>query len=271
MNAIEFKNVSLSYGKDNKVLDNISFEIKEGEFVSLIGANGAGKSSIAKLIINLIEPRKGSIKVFDIDVNQKNAAKVRYFTGYVFQNPDNQFVGNTVADDVAFRLENNCIPQKDMDSIIDKTLNEVGMIDYKNYEPQLLSGGQKQRIAIASNLVTDLKVIIFDESTSMIDPEGRQEVIQNILKIKKNNPQLTILYITHNMEEVLFTDRTLVLNNHKIAYDGKPEDLFINTKKLEEFNLKAPFKYEFFNKLKSNGYDINLSDNIEEISKKICQ
>lgn len=271
MKAVELKNVSLAYEKDTQILNRVSFSIEEGEFVSLVGANGTGKSSIAKIIMGLVTEDSGSVKVFDIEKNSKNTAEIRSFSAYIFQNPDNQFIGNTVADDVAFRLENNLVPQKDMDSIIDNVLKDVGMTKFKHYEPQLLSGGQKQRVAIAANLVCPLKLIIFDESTSMIDPEGREEVISSILKIKKENPNMTILYITHNMEETLMSDRVLVLDNGTIAYDGTPKSLFLNDELLSKFKLKEPFKFELYKKLNSIGIKVNLDDSIEEIAKKICQ
>lgn len=270
-NIVEFEHVTLIYDKTNVVLNDISFNIKQGEYVSLIGANGAGKSTIARLIMGLVEKTKGTIKISDIEINEKNIDSLRKEIGMVFQNPDNQFIGNTVADDVAFRLENIKMKQSLMDDIIDSKLKEVDMLQFKKYEPSNLSGGQKQRIAIAANIVCDLKLLILDEATSMIDPKGRNEIAQVISRIREENPNIAILAITHNMEEVLYSSRAIVLNENNIQFDGTPHDLFTNVELLNKFKLKEPFKYELVRKLNNEGFAVNLEDSTDEIANKICQ
>lgn len=268
MAIIQFKNVCLSYDESVNVLDNVSFSIEKGEKVALIGENGSGKSSIGKLILSLIKANSGEIFVFDKNINilqKEDKQKI----GMVFQNPDNQFIGNTVADDVAFGLENRNIPSKDMDKIIDEKLNEVDMIDYKNYQPAYLSGGQKQRVAIASNIALDLAIMVFDEATSMLDPKGIFEVNKVIDKIKENNPELTLLLITHNMEEVLSCDKVLALKNHRIVFCGSPNQLFKNKKLCDFINIIPPFKYNLVHKLNEIGINVDFDDNTKEIKEKI--
>jgi energy-coupling factor transport system ATP-binding protein len=276
MKCVEFKNVSLRYEKDVELLKDINFSIEEGEIVSIIGANGVGKSTIAKMIMGLLSANSGSITVFGLPIdsnnsNDRNIEKIRSQAGYVFQNPDNQFVGNTVADDVAFRLENNLVKQKEMDKIIDDKLIEVGMLDYKKYEPSSLSGGQKQRVAIASNIVVPLKLLILDESTSMIDPKGKKDIINIVLNVKKENPNMTIIMITHNMDETLFSNRVLVVDNGVIAFDGAPKTLFQNNELLQRFQLNEPFNFELAKKMSENGYDVSYDSSYEEMVNKLCQ
>lgn len=260
MNNIKFNNVSFSYEKDDKnmILDHISFSIENGKYVGIVGKNGSGKSTIAKLIAGLIKPLNG-----EIIINKDNRI------GYVFQNPDNQFVGVTVADDIAFGLENLNVSQSEMDIIIDRVLSQVDMINFKNYEPQLLSGGQKQRIAIASNLAMNLSIIIFDESTSMLDPIGKKEINELIEEIRNTNKDMIIIKISHDLEEISKCDNILVINNHKIVFNDKPENLFINYNLCIECNLNIPFKYELINKLKSIGMNLSLNDNDNIIRNKI--
>ena len=184
MAVLEIKDIVFRYEEnEDMILNHVSFSLEKGEFVSIVGKNGCGKSTLAKLIVKLIKPQEGEI-IFNSNT------EIKKNIGYVFQNPDNQFVGNTVADDIAFGLENKRIPQKEMDPIIDDVLKKVDMINFKKYEPQLLSGGQKQRVAIASNLALDLSVIIFDESTSMLDPKGKEEINELIKKIKSKKVDL---------------------------------------------------------------------------------
>lgn len=265
MKAVEFSNVTLKYD-ENVVLDNISFVIEKGEFVSIIGYNGAGKSSIGKIIAGLLKPTEGLVKVFDSE-SKKNQR-----VGMVFQNPDNQFVGNTVADDIAFGLENRQIKQQDMDPIIDKNLIKMGMLAYKHYEPGLLSGGQKQRVAIAGNLALNLDLLIFDEATSMIDPKGQREVNDTIINLKEENPDFTIIQITHNMEEVLNSNRVLVINDGKIDFDGKPDELFSNDEIVSKNHLDRPFLFEIISKLKKIGFNVNYSMSEKEVLEVLlCQ
>ena len=260
MSVLEIKNVTFKYDEEKDVIVNhVSFSLEKGEFVSIVGRNGCGKSTIAKLIVKLIKPLEGEI-IF----NNENDKKI----GYVFQNPDNQFVGNTVADDIAFGLENKRIPQKEMDPIIDDVLKKVDMIDFKKYEPQLLSGGQKQRVAIASNLALGLSVIIFDESTSMLDPKGKEDINNLIKTLRKENPEMVIIQITHSMDEVLNCDRVIALENGSIYFDGKPDAFFKNVAVLEHLSIVPPFKYAIYNHLKKKNINININDSYEEVRRK---
>lgn len=260
MNKIEFKDVSFSYDKESKnmVLDHISFSIENGKYVGIVGKNGSGKSTIVKLIAGLLKPLNGET----IIEKEKRI-------GYVFQNPDNQFVGITVKDDIAFGLENLRVPQNEMDPIIDKALSQVDMINFKNYEPQLLSGGQKQRVAIASNLAMNLSIIIFDESTSMLDPIGKKEINDLINSIRELNKDLIIIKISHDLEEISKCDNVFIINEHKIVFNDKPENLFLNYELCKECNLNIPFKYELINKLNDLNVNVNLDDNDETIREKI--
>ena len=262
MAILEIKDIVFRYeeGKD-MIINHVSFSLEKGEFVSIVGKNGCGKSTLAKLIVNLIKPQEGEI-IF----NKENEDKK---IGYVFQNPDNQFVGNTVADDIAFGLENKKIPQKAMDPIIDDVLKKVDMINFKKYEPQLLSGGQKQRVAIASNLALGLSVLIFDESTSMLDPKGKEEVNQLIKQLRIENPDIVIIQITHAMDEVLNGDRVIALEKGVIFYDGKPDEFFKNSAVLKDLGISAPFKYALFNHFKEKNIDIDINDTYEEMRNKI--
>ena len=263
MAVLEIKDIVFRY-EENKdmILNHVSFSLEKGEFVSIVGKNGCGKSTLAKLIVKLIKPQEGEI-IFNVD--NENKKKI----GYVFQNPDNQFVGNTVADDIAFGLENKRIPQKDMDPIIDDVLKKVDMIDFKKYEPQLLSGGQKQRVAIASNLALDLSVIIFDESTSMLDPKGKEEINALISLLRKENPDIVIIQITHAMDEVVNGSRVIALDNGRIYFDGNPDEFFKNSEILEHLKINAPFKYSIYNFLKNKNINVNIDDTYEELRDKI--
>lgn len=270
MPIIQFKNVYLSYDEGVNVLDNVSFNIEKGDKIALIGENGSGKSTIGKLILSLLKPNKGEIFIFDKNINNLSKNDKQKI-GMVFQNPDNQFIGNTVADDVAFGLENRNIPSKEMDKIIDEKLKEVDMLEYKNYQPSYLSGGQKQRVAIASNIALDLSIIVFDEATSMLDPKGILEVNKIISRIKENNKDLTIILITHNMEEVLSCNKVFALKNHKLAYIGTPDLLFKNKTMCEKINIVPPFKYSLVHKLKDIGVDVSFSDSLDIVKEKIIR
>lgn len=264
MAILEIKDITFKYEEEkDMIINHVSFSVEEGEFISIVGRNGCGKSTIAKLIVNLIKPTSGEIK-FNIDEK-----KINKTIGYVFQNPDNQFVGNTVADDIAFGLENKLINQKEMDPIIDDVLNKVDMIEFKRYEPQLLSGGQKQRVAIASNLALGLSMIIFDESTSMLDPKGKEEINKLIKLVREENPKMIVIQITHSMDEVLNSDRVIALDKGAVYFDGKPDEFFKNSAVLEYLGISAPFKYALFNHFKSKNIILDINDTYEEMRDKI--
>jgi len=263
---IRLENISYSYDNKNLALKNVSIDIKEKSKTVIVGHNGSGKSTIAKLICGLLNFSHGKLFLFGNEANNKNIDSLRQDIGIVFQNPDNQFVGATVRDDIAFGLENKCVPQKEMDSIINKFAKEVGMIEFLDKEPANLSGGQKQRVAVASILALDSKVVILDEATTMLDPAGKKEINDLVDKIKRENPDLTIISITHNVDEVLTADNIIVMNKGEVFYNGDLNG-FINLD-LNSINLKKPFIYEVNDKLKEKGIDIgNFKDESELISK----
>lgn len=273
--AVEFKDVSFTYPDTKKaILDQISFKIKRGSWTSLIGHNGSGKSTISKLINGLLLPDSANnsrITVLGMTLNQKTVWDVREKVGIVFQNPDNQFVGATVGDDVAFGLENRAVPREQMVKIVRKVLADVGMLDYIDAEPANLSGGQKQRVAIAGILAVEPKIIILDESTSMLDPKGREQVLKIIKHLKKEK-NLTVISITHDIDEANMADDVIVLNDGKILAQGTPTEIFSKTEMLQEIGLDIPFVQKLINKLNEVG--ISVPKNIktkDELKQYLCQ
>ena len=232
MKSIIIKDLNFGYSSKKLVLKNINLEINEGEFVAILGHNGSGKSTLAKILVGLNDIHynqtkelinNGQVIINGLELNEENIYEIRKNIGIVFQNPDNQFVGVTVKDDIAFGLENRQMPKEKMEEIIYKYSEIVGMNKFLDHNPEQLSGGQKQRVAIASVLAFMPSVIIFDEATSMLDPLGVKEVndVINSLKGKK-----TILTITHNLSEAVRADRIVVLNQGEIVLNGKPEEVF---------------------------------------------
>lgn len=270
MAVIELKNLSFSYDNESKALDDVSLIINKGEYVSIVGHNGSGKSTLAKLLVGLLAPSDGNIIINDIVLTSKTAPQIREDMALVFQNPDNQFIGATVEDDIAFGLENHRIPHKDMQAIIDDYAKKVGMIDYLKKEPSHLSGGQKQRVAIAGALALSPKILILDEATSMLDPKGKREITELILKLRKLNEDLTIISITHDIEEAYTSQRVIALNTGKIAFDGKPQDMFAHRDVFNELHLSTPFVLEMQNKLKDIGIETK-ADNIDSLAEAIWQ
>lgn len=269
--VIKVENLSFSYEKEKKILHNVSFSINKGEYVTLIGHNGSGKSTLAKLLSYILEPNKGKIYIDNEELNEKNIKNIRNKIGIVFQNPDNQFIGSTVEDDIAFGLENRNIKQEEMKKIVKEYSKKVGMENYLTKEPEELSGGQKQRVAIAGILALKLKIMIFDEATSMLDPEGVEEIRNLILKMKKENPDLTVISITHDIEEAYLSDRVIVLNEGKIYKNDIPSKVFENEEEMKKINLDIPFVLKIKNKLKTKGIEIDENiKTIEELAKYIC-
>ena len=260
MNAIEFKNLSFSYRASRKILDDVTLSIKKGEYISIVGHNGSGKSTLAKLMIGLIAPNKGSIFINGEELTRKSVNQLRQQMAMVFQNPDNQFIGATVEDDIAFGLENHQVPHNDMKAIVENFAKKVGMGDYLTKEPSRLSGGQKQRVAIAGALALSPKILILDEATSMLDPRGKREITEVVMKLKEADPELTVVSITHDIEEAYLSDHVIVLGNGKVVFDGKPEEAFKNKEKFEELHLATPFIFEMKEKLKEAGIDVNGND-----------
>ncbi|HIX71243.1 MULTISPECIES: energy-coupling factor ABC transporter ATP-binding protein [Enterococcus] len=254
---IELKNITFKYDPEDArpALNDVSLSIQKGEWVAIIGHNGSGKSTLAKTINGLLLPQAGTVKVGNLELNEENIWEIRKMVGMVFQNPDNQFVGSTVEDDVAFGMENQGIPREDMLTRVQNALEQVKMTDFKTREPARLSGGQKQRVAIAGVVALSPEIIILDEATSMLDPEGREEVIATIQKIKEQN-DLTVLSITHDIDEAANASRVLVMREGQLIDEGTPEKIFSAGPKLIELGLDLPFPEKLKAALKARGVDV---------------
>jgi ABC-type cobalt transport system, ATPase component len=254
---IELNNLTFKYQDtdDRAALNDVSLSINEGEWVAIIGHNGSGKSTLAKTINGLLLPESGTVKVGDYQLNEENIWSIRKMVGMVFQNPDNQFVGATVEDDVAFGLENQGIPRDEMVERVKGALEQVRMSEFFTKEPVRLSGGQKQRVAIAGVVALRPNIIILDEATSMLDPEGRAEVIATIKKIKDEN-NLTVLSITHDIDEAANANRVLVMRQGQLVSEGTPEEIFSAGPKLIEMGLDLPFPEKLKQALKEQGIQV---------------
>ena len=251
---IEIKNLKFKYHQDQPsyILDDVSFHVKHGEWLSIVGHNGSGKSTTARLIGGLLVAGSGQIIVDGRELTEETVWDIRDKIGMVFQNPDNQFVGATVEDDVAFGLENKGLPYKEMVSRVQEALSFVGMMDFKDREPARLSGGQKQRVAIAGIIAMRPSILILDEATSMLDPEGRQELIQYIEDIRQQYG-MTVLSITHDLDEVAMSNRVLVLKQGKVESISSPRELFSRGSELVDLGLDIPFSALLTQKLKNQG------------------
>jgi len=253
---IEFRNVSFRYSEEQPwVLKDCTFDIYEHEWVAIIGHNGSGKSTIAKLMNGLLFPEEGEIFIDGKLLDESSVWDIRKEVGMVFQNPDNQFVGTTVQDDVAFGMENRGVPREEMLRQIDYTLNAVGMTDYLLTEPHKLSGGQKQRVAIASVLAISPSVLIMDEATAMLDPLGRSEIMDTVSYVQEQN-DISLITITHDLNEVVQADRVIVLNQGEIWDEGGPRDIFSKKERLREIGLDVPFISILADALKKEGIPI---------------
>ncbi|AGQ24154.1 Energy-coupling factor transporter ATP-binding protein EcfA1 [Lactobacillus helveticus] len=274
-NAIEFKHVKFTYPDSKKaVLKDVNFVVKKGSWTSLIGHNGSGKSTISKLINGLLLPDENSdskITVLGTNVTAENIWDIREKVGIVFQNPDNQFVGATVGDDVAFGLENRGVPRQEMIKIVRNVLSEVGMLEYIDSEPANLSGGQKQRIAIAGILAVEPQIIILDESTSMLDPSGRKQILKIIIELMKKK-QLTVVSITHDIDEANMADSVIVLNDGEIIDQDSPVKIFNKTTMLKQIGLDIPFTNKLILALDKSGVSVpqNLRTK-DELKQYLCQ
>lgn len=268
--SVEVENLSFKYNpnKEKNIIDNISFSIKHGDYLAIIGHNGSGKSTLSKLIIGVLLPLSGKIKIFGNVLTKENLSDIRQFLGIVFQNPDNQFIGSTVEDDIAFGLENHRINPKKMKDIILDAAKKVKMEKFLDYEPLMLSGGQKQRVAIASTLALKSDIIIFDESTSMLDPSGKIE-IKKIMKDLKGSK--TIISVTHDMDEVLNADKVIILNNGKIVKSGEPENIFKDKNFLTSIKLDTPFISNIIYELNKKGINISNTFDEERLINDLCQ
>lgn len=254
-NIIDVKNVIFRYDKEqeNITLNNISFHVKHGEWLSIIGHNGSGKSTMVRLIDGLLEADSGDIFVLNQKLTENNVWDIRQKIGMVFQNPDNQFVGSTVEDDVAFSLENKGICHNEMKKRVEEALQLVGMIEFKTKEPARLSGGQKQRVAIAGAVAMRPEIIILDEATSMLDPKGRLELIKTIKNIR-DQYGVTVISITHDLDEVALSDRVLVMKQGQVESTATPRELFARGEDLLSLGLDIPFTSSLVNALKLEGF-----------------
>lgn len=253
-------------------IDHIDINVEKGEFVAILGKNGSGKSSLAKHINGLLMPTEGTVYIKGMDTkDERTLLKVRQSAGIVFQNPDNQIVGTTVEEDTAFGPENLGIASKDIWTRITAALTGVGMIAYKEASPNHLSGGQKQRVAIAGIMAMEPECIVLDEPTAMLDPEGHRHVL-SLVKALNKEKNITILMVTHHMEEVILADRIIVMDQGKIIMDGKPKEIFSRVDEMKTLGLEVPYATELAWELKKEG--VNLSDTIttkEELVEELCQ
>ena len=253
---IDVKNLSFRYKESQEYYDvkDITFHVKRGEWLSIVGHNGSGKSTTVRLIDGLLEAESGEIVIDGQRLTEENVWNIRRQIGMVFQNPDNQFVGATVEDDVAFGLENQGLSRQEMKKRVEEALDLVGMLDFKKREPARLSGGQKQRVAIAGVVALRPAILILDEATSMLDPEGRRELIDTVKGIRKDY-DMTVISITHDLEEVAMSDRVLVMKKGEIESTSSPRDLF-SRNDLDQIGLDDPFSNQLKHSLSQNGYDL---------------
>ena len=253
---IDVKNLSFRYKENQEYYDvkDITFHVKRGEWLSIVGHNGSGKSTTVRLIDGLLEAESGEIVIDGQRLTEENVWNIRRQIGMVFQNPDNQFVGATVEDDVAFGLENQGLSRQEMQKRVEEALDLVGMLDFKKREPARLSGGQKQRVAIAGVVALRPSILILDEATSMLDPEGRRELIETVKGIRKDY-DMTVISITHDLEEVAMSDRVLVMKKGEIESTSSPRELF-SRNDLDQIGLDDPFSNQLKHSLSQNGYDL---------------
>lgn len=273
MEAVHFENVKYSYRDDGQdfAVNGVTLSIEEGQFVAVLGRNGSGKSTLAKLINALLEPSSGKVSVFGMDTSDpKKTFEIRKSAGMVFQNPDNQTVASIVEDDVAFGPENIGVPRAEIGERIDFALRAVGMEQFRSSAPSRLSGGQKQRIAIAGVLAIRPKIMILDESTAMLDPKGRREVMDVIKKLNKEQG-MTVILITHFMDEALQADRAVVMHRGEVVMDGTPEEIFARSEELETYNLTLPRAAYICKKLQEAGMPVANAFTAKELAEEICR
>lgn len=274
-NIVKVNNISFEYITDEaklKAIDNLSLDVKKGEFVAIIGHNGSGKSTLSKNLNAILMPTEGNILIDGMDTKEEERLwDIRQTAGMVFQNPDNQIVATIVEEDVAFGPENLGIEPKEIRRIVEESLKSVGMYDLRDRQPHLLSGGQKQRVAIAGIIAMRPKCIIFDEATAMLDPSGRKEVMKTIKRLNKEE-NITVIHITHFMEEAVEADRVVVMEKGKKILEGTPREVFSKIKMLKEIGLDVPCMTELSSLLIEEG--INISSDIltvDEMVMELCQ
>ncbi|MDR0752734.1 MAG: energy-coupling factor transporter ATPase [Mycoplasmataceae bacterium] len=263
-NIIEFNDVVFGYTSKMININHVSFSIKEGEYVCVIGHNGSGKSTISKLLSGLIFPNSGKISVLDFEINNNNLNNLHNNIGIIFQNPDNQFVGLTVEDDIAFGLENHMIPERLMQKTINVVCESVGMEEFKTTPPSELSGGQKQRVAIASAIAINPKILIFDESTAMLDPYAKEK-LKELMYTLKEKYKKTIISVTHDMEEVNKADKVIIMSKGEIIKIGSAKEIFSDREFLLNAHLDVPYITNLCLSLNENNVNIPLCENIEQL------
>ena len=273
MEAVHFENVKYTYTENGRkfAVNGVTLSIREGEFVAVLGRNGSGKSTLAKLVNALLTPTSGKVEVFGMDTSDsKKTFEIRKSAGMVFQNPDNQMVASIVEDDVAFGPENIGVKREEIGERIAFALNAVGMSEYRKSTPTRLSGGQKQRIAIAGVLAVKPKIMILDESTAMLDPRGRREVMDVVKRLNKEEG-ITVILITHFMEEALEADRAIVMHQGEIVMQGTPEEIFTRSDELEIYNLTLPRAAAIAKKLAEGGMPVKTAFRAETVAEEICE
>ena len=272
MKAVQFDNVKFSYREEDEeyAVNGVTLSVEEGEFVAVLGRNGSGKSTLAKLTNALLIPTSGKVEVLGMDTSdEKLTFEIRKNAGMVFQNPDNQTVASIVEDDVAFGPENIGLPREEIGKRIDFALSAVGMQEFRHATPSRLSGGQKQRIAIAGVLAVRPKIMILDESTAMLDPRGRREVMDVIKRLNREEG-MTVILITHFMDEALQAGRAVVMHRGEIVMDAPPEEIFSRSEELESYNLTLPRAAYISKKLMEGGMPVKGAFNAEELAEEIC-
>lgn len=271
MEAVRFENVKYSYdGGESYAVNGVSLSVREGEFLAVLGRNGSGKSTLAKLVNALLVPAEGRVFVEGMDTtDEKLTFEIRKRAGMVFQNPDNQTVASVVEDDVAFGPENIGVPRDEIGRRIDFALNAVGMQAFRDAAPSRLSGGQKQRIAIAGVLAVRPDIMILDESTAMLDPKGRREVMEVVKKLNKEQG-MTVILITHFMDEALLAERAAVMHRGEVVMSGTPEEIFARSEELETFGLTLPRAALVCKRLRAGGMPVAEAFTAEELAEAIC-
>ena len=267
---INVQHLSFGYDEDTLTIDDISFSIEKGSYTTILGHNGSGKSTIAKLLMGLLEKKSGEIVIGGIPLTEETLNQIRSQIGIVFQNPDNQFIGATVRDDIAFGLENNCVDPALMDDIINEYAKKVNMYEFLDHEPTKLSGGQKQRVAIAGILAMSPSIIILDEATSMLDPKGRNEINALVHQLNKDK-NMTIVSITHDIEEAALSDYVILLSDGHIVDEGQPEEVLMKKEEIESLALDIPFAYKISHGLQKMGISIAEQIDREKLVNELCR
>lgn len=270
--AIFLKDLSFSYIENGPLnIKEITLDIKRGQSVAIIGHNGSGKSTLAKLIDGILVQKSGDIFIFGVKMTDDNVLLLRRDIALVFQNPDSQFIGATVRDDIAFGLENECVDPKAMPQMIEECAKKVGMEEYLDREPCNLSGGQKQRVAIAGAIARKSSILILDEASAMLDPKGKSELRALIKKTREENPDLTVLNITHELEDASVADRVIVLNAGKVVLDGTPFEVFSHVEELKGMRLDIPFVQKLKQSLSVRGISLSKINSDEDLLNALCQ